>query len=166
MPAISVLELVLRGLVIYAALLIALRLFGKREIGQFTLFDLVFVLLVVNALQPAMTGPDASVTGGLILIVTLVAANWVVARLDRLPTFHRMFSPQATVIIRDGKYLRQAMDREGVTEDECQMAIREHGVEKLSEVQLGVLEEDGTISIVPSGSKVHRGRRRIRFLRR
>ena len=71
LPALPWWELVLRAVAIYVALLLALRLFGKREVGQFTLYDLVFVLLVANALQPAITGPDTSVVGGLILIVAL-----------------------------------------------------------------------------------------------
>ena len=153
-------------MLIYAALLVALRVFGKREVGQFTLYDLVFILLVANALQPAMTGPDASVLGGLILIAALVAMNWLVGRLDRLPRFHRLFSPSPAVIIKDGQILTNVMKREGVTADECEMAIREHGIDSMKDVQLGVLEPDGTISIVPTGSVVHRGKRKVRFIRR
>jgi uncharacterized membrane protein YcaP (DUF421 family) len=165
-PSVNVLELALRAVLIYAALLIALRVFGKREVGQFTIYDLVFVLLVANALQPAMTSTDSSVTGGLVLIASLVAANWVVGRLDRLPRIHRVFSPAPAVVIRDGKYVQQSMAREGLTEDECEMAIREHGLEGVKDVKLGVLEEDGTISVVPKGGKVQKGRHRVRFIRR
>lgn len=165
-PAVNVVELAVRGLVIYAALLIALRIFGKREVGQFTIYDLVFVLLVANALQPAMTGPDSSITGGLVLIATLVAANFIVGQLDRLPRIHRLFSPQPTVIIHRGQYLEPALNREGLTKDECQMAIREHGLDNVKDVQLGVLEPDGTVSVVPKDSKVHHGRHRVRFVRR
>ena len=155
-----------RALVVYAALLIAPRLFGKREIGQFTVFDLVFILLVANALQPAITGPDSSLTGGVILILTFVVANAAVGQLDRLPLFHRLFSPAPTVIIKGGKFVKPALQREGLTEDEAMMAIREHGVADLEDVELGVLEEDGTISIVPSESKPHRSRRRVRYIHR
>lgn len=165
-PAVNGLELVARGLVIYIALLVALRIFGKREVGQFTIYDLVFVLLVANALQPAMTGPDSSVTGGLILIVTLVAANWIVGQLDRLPRIHRLFSPQPTVIMHQGKFVEHALNREGLTKDDCEMAVREHGLEGVKDVQLGVLEQDGTISVVPKDSKVHHSRHRVRFIRR
>ncbi len=166
MPSVNVLELVVRGIVIYVALLVALRIFGKREVGQFTIYDLVFVLLVANALQPAMTSTDSSLTGGIVLIISLVAANWVVGRLDRLPSVHRLFSPAPSVIIRDGKYLAQALAREGLTQDECEMAIREHGLEGVKDVRLGVLEQDGTISVVPKDAKVHKGRHRVRFVRR
>jgi len=74
--------------VIYVALLAALRLFGKREVGQFTLFDLVLILLVANAVQPAMTGSDSSLLGGLIIILTLCVINLGVGRLDALPMVH------------------------------------------------------------------------------
>jgi uncharacterized membrane protein YcaP (DUF421 family) len=75
-------ELVIRPVVVYVVLLFGLRIFGKREVGQFTIFDLVLVLLVANAVQPAMTGPDASLAGGLIIIGSLLLANGLVGRLD------------------------------------------------------------------------------------
>jgi len=138
-------------------------LFGKREVGQFTLFDLVFILLVANALQPAITGPDTSLGGGLILIVTLVALNFLVGKLDNLPRFHRLFTPAPAVIMRDGKYLSDVMRREGVDQEEVEMAIREHGIADAKEVQLAVLEADGTISVVPAGTPMQRGKHRIRY---
>jgi len=138
-------------------------LFGKREVGQFTLFDLVFILLVANALQPAITGPDTSLGGGFILIVTLVALNFLVGKLDNLPRFHRLFTPAPAVVVRDGKYLTDVMRREGVDQEEVEMAIREHGIADLKEVQLAVLEADGTISVLPTGTVMHRSRHRIRY---
>lgn len=156
----------LRAVLTYVALLVALRLFGKREVGQFTIYDLVFILLVANALQPAMTGPDTSLTGGLILIVALVGTNYLVGRLDRMPRLHRLFTPAPTVIVRNGTYLPDVMRRQGVDQDEVDMAIREHGIKDLNEVQLGVLESDGTISIVPVGSAMQRTKHRVRFNRR
>jgi uncharacterized membrane protein YcaP (DUF421 family) len=162
-PTVSWFELVLRALAIYVALLIALRIFGKREVGQFTLYDLVFILLVANALQPAITGPDTSVGGGVILIIALVGANYVVGRLDRMPRFHQLFAAAPAVIIKDGQFIAQVMKREGVTQEECEMAIREHGMADVKEVQLGVLEPDGTISIVPSGAPMQRTKHRVRY---
>lgn len=153
-------------MLIYAGLLVALRLFGKREVGQFTLYDLVFILLVANALQPAITGPDNSLVGGLVLISALVAANFVVGRLDRVPMFHRVFGSAPAILIKDGKLVPAALKREGVTGDELQMALREHGVDDLKDVELGVLEPDGTISIVPTESKLRKTTRRVRFIKR
>jgi len=154
-----------RGVVIYAALLIALRLFGKREVGQFTLYDLVFILLVANALQPAITGTDTSLVGGFILIVALVLTNFVVGRLADVPQLHRFFSAPPAVIVKDGTYMRRVMRREGVQQQEVEMAAREHGIDDVKDVDLAVLEEDGSISIVGGGT-TPRTRRRGRFNRR
>jgi uncharacterized membrane protein YcaP (DUF421 family) len=154
---------VLRAIVIYAGLLVALRLFGKREVGQFTLYDLVFILLVANALQPAITGPDTSLAGGFVLIVALVGTNYLVGKLDNLPRFHRLFTPAPAVIVKDGKYLTDVMKREGVDQEEVEMSMREHGVVDIKEVQLAVLEPDGTISIVPTTVTVQRTKHRIRY---
>ena len=158
-------ELVLRAVVIYTALLGALRLFGKREVGQFTLYDLVLVLLVANAVQPAMTGPDTSLAGGVVIIATLILLNFAIGRLDRFRLFHRLFQPQPTLIIKDGHYLSDRLRREGVDVDEVEMAIREHGLADVSEVRMGVLEPDGTISIVGKDSVIHRTKRRVRYVR-
>jgi len=153
--------------VVYVALLVALRLFGKREVGQFTLYDLVFVLLVANALQPAMTGQDYSLTGGLVLIVALVAANFLVGRLGRVPAFRRVLESAPSILIKDGKLVPAALEREGMTEDEVETAIREHGVAELKEVKLGVLEPDGSISIVPTDqAQARKSRRKVRFVKR
>jgi uncharacterized membrane protein YcaP (DUF421 family) len=154
---------VLRSVLTYAALLIALRLFGKREVGQFTLYDLVFVLLVANALQPAMTGPDTSLTGGFVLIIALVGTNYLVGRFDRMPRFHRLFTPPPAIIVRDGQYLQDVMKKEGVDEPEVEMSMREHGITDMKDVQLAVLEPDGTISIVPTGVAMTRTKHRIRY---
>jgi uncharacterized membrane protein YcaP (DUF421 family) len=165
-PSVNALELVVRGVVVYVALLVALRIFGKREVGQFTIYDLVFVLLVANALQPAMTGPDTSLVGGLLLIAALVTANAVVGRLDQIPMIHRLFTPAPAVIIRDGDYITAEMNREGVTQDEIEMAIREHGLTGAKDVKLAALEADGTISVVPKDSVVRKPQHRVRFLKK
>jgi uncharacterized membrane protein YcaP (DUF421 family) len=154
---------VLRGIVIYAGLLIALRLFGKREVGQFTLYDLVFILLVANALQPAITGPDTSLGGGFVLIVVLVGTNFLVGKLDSMPRFHRLFTAAPAIIVRDGKYIPEVMRKEGVDQAEVEMSMREHGILDIKEVQLAVLEPDGTISIVPTGVAMTRTKHRIRY---
>jgi uncharacterized membrane protein YcaP (DUF421 family) len=165
LPSVPAWELVLRAVLIYVALLIALRIFGKREVGQFTLYDLVFILLVANALQPAITGPDNSIVGGLILVIALVLTNAGVSRLDRIPRFHRLLAAPPAVIIQDGKYLPDVMKREGVDQEEAETAMREHGVADVEEVQLGVLEPDGSISIVSTGNAT-RTKRKVRFSHR
>jgi len=159
-------EFFVRCALIDTVLLAALRIFGKREVGQFTLYDLVLILLVANAVQPAMTGPDNSVTGGLIIIAILVLINFGISQLDRIEFFHRILAPRARVIIRDGKYVDSALGEEGIDKEEADMAIREHGVGAVKDVRLGMLEPDGTISIVPmDDQQAGRSRRRVRFIR-
>ena len=161
-------ELVVRTVGIYLVLLFGLRAFGKREVGQFTLFDLVFVLLVANAVQPAMTGPDSSLLGGVIIVFSLLTANWIVGRLDDIPAVHRILASAPTVLLKDGSFDRKAMAKEGILQDEIEMAIREHGMVEPKDVRLAVLESDGSISIVGKDDKDDnptKRRRRVRFIR-
>jgi uncharacterized membrane protein YcaP (DUF421 family) len=148
--SVSPIELVVRTTIIYLLFLVSLRLSGKRQLGQFTLFDIALVLLAANALQPAMTGPDQSVTGGLIIIVTIFSLNRLVAE-ARLRSQHvrRLLEFEPTVIGRDGQWLADEMERQGLDMDDVHAALREHSLERVDQVKLAVLEEDGSISIVP-----------------
>ena len=161
-------HLAIRAIIIYVVFFIGLRLFGKRELGQFTTFDLVLVLLIANALQPAMTGPDNSLTGGAIIVAILLLFNRGVAMLrNRWPAFDNLIEPPPTVVVQDGSVIKEALEKEGLSETDVQMAIREHGVEKLSDVKQAVLENDGSISVVTKSSgERYRRRRRVRFLKR
>jgi len=159
------LELVARSLIVYAGFLVALRVAGKRELGQFTIVDLAFVLLAANALQPAITGPDASVIGGAIIVATLFVANRVVAMARRRsPWLRRILDFAPTVVAEDGHWIEPAIDREGLSTDDLEAAIREHGLENVSEVRQIVLEHDGSLSVVPkSGGTVRLPARQRRY---
>ena len=161
-------HLVIRAVIIYVVFFIGLRLFGKRELGQFTTFDLVLVLLVANALQPAITGPDNSVTGGVIIITILLVFNRMVALVrNRWPWFDALIDPPPTVVVQDGEISKPALEKEGLSDTDVEMAIREHGIDMLSDVKQAVLENDGSISVVTKGSgERFRRRRRVRFLKR
>lgn len=148
--AVSPLELVARSVLVYAAFLAALRLSGKRELGQFTIFDLALVLLAANALQPAITGPDASLPGAAIIIATLFVLNRLVAvGRTRSARLRRILDYPPTVVARDGHWDADAVEGEGLSEEDLEAAIREHGLESIDEVELAVLEHDGSISVVP-----------------
>ncbi len=164
---VSPLELVARTAIIYVLFFGALRLSGKREIGQFTLFDLALVLLAANALQPAMTGADQSVVGGAIILATLFVLNRLVAEARiRIPFVRRLLEFRATTIGRDGTWLRAEFGRQGIDLGDAEAALRQHGLERVDQVKLATMEEDGSISIVgiddgsPTGP--HRRRRRYR----
>jgi uncharacterized membrane protein YcaP (DUF421 family) len=158
------LEIVARTAIVYVLFLAALRIFGKREVGQFTLFDLALVLLAANALQPAITGPDQSIPGAAIIIVTIFALNGLVAQLRRrVPLVRRILEFQPTVVGRDGKWLPEALDSQGLDPDDLGAALREHGLDSIKDMKLAVLEQDGSLSIVPTaGDGVRiRARRRL-----
>lgn len=156
-----------RTLLVYAGVLVGLRLAGKRELGQMTVFDLAVVLLIANAVQNAMTGPDFSVQGGLLAALTLLVANRVVALMRlRGGAWGRLIEGTPTVLVEDGELIEPHLRREGLERQELEMVIREHGVEALSEVKLAILETDGSISIVPMSARVVRTAKHIRQIRK
>jgi len=157
----------LRTTVIYAVVLLGMRLSGKREVGQMTPFDLTFLLLLSNAVQNAMTGPDTSVFGGVVAASTLLLLNYLVAELaGGNRRFRKLVQGQPSLLVHDSKIIPAHMAREHVSLDELHQALREHGIGGLNEVALAVLEVDGSIScmkyddIKPTAS-THLARRKI-----
>jgi uncharacterized membrane protein YcaP (DUF421 family) len=160
-------SIVARTLIVYAALLVGLRLTGKRQLGQMTPFDLVLILLIANAVQNAMVGPDTSVWGGLIAALVLIVANYgVVQARERIPLLRRAVEGTPTLLINDGQFVQEHLRREGLDEDEVMMALREHGVSQVKDVKMAILEVDGSISIVPADAKTLRTRRHNRFAKK
>lgn len=155
--------IVLRTFVVYAVLLLGLRLAGKRELGQMTAFDFVVVLVISNAVQNAMVGPDTSLTGGLVAAATLLLANHMVGLLGlHSPWLEQRVVGSPVLLIHEGILLNEHLIKEGITQDEVVQALREHGVEDVQSVKLAVLEVDGTISVIPAAGPFSRTSRRIR----
>lgn len=161
-------QFAVRGAVVYVALAVLLRVTGKRQLGQIGLIDLVLILLVANAVQNAMVGPDTSLTGGLIAMTVLVVLDWAIDRLGlRSPLFHRVFAGSPTLLAYDGRYLDENLRREGYRREEIDSQIREHGYESIEQIHSVTVEPDGAISVVPvENTVVLRGRRRVRQLRK
>jgi len=160
-------DIVLRTGAVYLVTLIGLRLAGKREIGQMTVFDLVVLLLIANAVQNAMVGPDTSLLGGVIAAVVLLVLNWLVARLRlHSPRLRRLVEGAPTLLVLRGQVIAEHLIREGVDEDALNAALREHGVADIKDVAMAVLEIDGTISVVPADTKMQRTHVPLRGLRR
>lgn len=160
-------DVILRTAVVYLFILLALRLAGKREIGQMTIFDLVLLLLLSNAVQNAMVGQNSSLLGGILAAVTLVAFNVLLSRArEHWPRLNRVIEGTPTVLVLHGKVVDANLRRERVDEDLLEQAVREHGVADLSSVDMAVLEVDGSISVVPAGGTTHRLKRRAKALRR
>ncbi|MBZ5598126.1 MAG: DUF421 domain-containing protein [Acidobacteriia bacterium] len=140
-------EIVLRTAVIYAVVLIGVRLSGKREVGQMTPFDLTLLLLISNAVQNAMVGPDSSLLGGVIAAGTLLVLNYAIAEVSGVNRrFRKLVQGQPSLLVHDGKIIESHMAKEHVSMDELQRALREHGIASYHDVALAVLEVDGSIS--------------------
>ena len=160
------LEIILRTVLVYLVILVGLRLSGKREIGQMTVFDLVVLLLISNAVQNAMVGPDTSLTGGILAAVVLLVVNLLISRLRLTsPRMRRWVEGTPTLLILHGKIIDEHLRREGIDEESLMAAVREHGVAEISGVEMGVLEIDGSISVLPVSESTTRVKKPLKYLR-
>ncbi len=151
---------------IYLFLVLGLRLLGKRELGQMSIYDLVLVIVIANSVQNAMVGQDTTLLGGLISAFTLLIVNRILTRLIlNRPGIRHWLIGQPVLVVREGHFLNDVMQREGLTSEHVFAAMREHGLDDIALVQMAVLEIDGSISIVPQNSQVHRSQRRFRGMR-
>ena len=163
------LNVALRTTIVYLALLAGLRLTGTRQLGQMSTFDLVLLLIIANAVQNAMVGPDTSLAGGLVAAGVLIGWHRVIDwwRL-RSRSVAKLLAGEGIMLIHDGKILEAHCRRAGITHDELQQALREHGVASVADVMLAVLEPDGAVSVIRKddivpGTRTHH---RIKSLRR
>ena len=145
-------NIIFRTVVVYLVIIVGLRLSGKREIGQMTVFDLVLLLLIANAVQNAMVGPDTSLLGGILAAVVLMVMTVILARLRmHSPRLRRLVEGTPTLLVLRGEIITKNMLHEGVDKETLFAAMREHGVADIGEVGMAVLEIDGSISVVPTG---------------
>ena len=149
-PGVSILEKILRPLVIYAFLVLILRVGGRRELAQMNAFDLVVLLTLSNAVQNAIIGNDNSLLGGMIGATVLVLANVAVVRfLYAHRTLDRAIEGEPVWLVRDGQILPEALRRELITEDELLAAVRRQGVPSIRECDQVILETSGTVTVIP-----------------
>jgi uncharacterized membrane protein YcaP (DUF421 family) len=143
-------EKAVRAILVYAFLLVALRLFGRRELSQLTAFDLIVLLTLSNILQNAMIGNDNSLFGGLIGAVVLLSVNAAIAYLAfRSRKFERLVDGSPQVLIHEGRVDRRAMRTALLTDQDLFAAIHSHGLERIEDVHLAIAEPNGTISVIP-----------------
>jgi uncharacterized membrane protein YcaP (DUF421 family) len=143
-------ELVVRAVVVYAFLLVLLRLSGKRQVGQLAPFDLVLLLVLSNSVQNSMSGDDKSITGGLILAAVLVGMNWVVGWLTyRSKSLEALIEGRPVILVHDGHIDHRAMRRVQMTKHELEAALRTSGCAGPEEVRFAVLENNGQVTVIP-----------------
>ena len=142
-------EFVVRGIIVYAFLLIFLRLTGRRQYGQYDPFDLILLLVLSNAVQNSMNAGDNSLTGGMISATTLIACHSLIALLSyHSPWFSRLMDGLPKQVIRNGDIDRNVMARERITNEDLNAALRAAGCLHTYEVEQATIETNGQITIV------------------
>jgi uncharacterized membrane protein YcaP (DUF421 family) len=160
------LSIVISSIAVYVFMILAIRLFGKKELSQLSVIDLVFILLISNSVQNAMVGSNTTLWGGLVAASALFVVNFLLKQvIYRFPLLSKLVQGEAIMLVYKGKLKIDNMHRTRITHDELMEAIREHGVNSIADVDLAILEVDGNISILSSDfhqktirkRKIHKG---------
>jgi uncharacterized membrane protein YcaP (DUF421 family) len=146
----SLAEIVVRTAIVYLFLVIVLRVTGKREVGQMSILELIVILVMSDAVQNSMVGENTSIYGGLIAVLTLLGMDLgVKALVGRSKRLRKVVEGEPRLLVRDGQILDRALREEGVSQEELRAAIRAHGLARVEDVRMAVLETSGTISVIP-----------------
>jgi uncharacterized membrane protein YcaP (DUF421 family) len=155
------LPIVISSVAVYLFIVMAIRLFGKKELSQLSVVDLVFILLISNSVQNAMVGSNTSLLGGLVAASALFVVNFVMKQvIYRFPSLSKYIQGEAIMLVYKGKIKIDNMHHSRITHDELLEAVREHGVESIADVDLAVLEVDGNISILSNDFNRRTSRKR------
>jgi uncharacterized membrane protein YcaP (DUF421 family) len=143
------LDIILRSAAVYLFMVIALRIFGKKELSQLNTADVILILLISNSVQNAMVGSNTSLWGGLAAASILFVINFVLKKLMyRYKGFSDFMQERPEILIHNGTLDFKNLSKLNITSDELKEAMREHGVEFFKDVKLAMLEIDGNISII------------------
>lgn len=159
-PTESLLEIVLRGTILYIVMFAFLRIF-RRQSGSISTADLLVVVIIADAAQNGMIGDGKSVTEAVLLITTFFLWNYLFDWLGyRFKFFEKLLEPDKLQMVKNGKFLRRNMRKEMITKDELESQMRQNGIEDISELKSAYMESDGNFSFIkkegenePSGSK-------------
>ena len=147
------LDIVIRSVCVYLFMVIALRIFGKKELSQLNTADIILILLISNSVQNAMVGNNSSLEGGIIAAIALFTINFLFKKIMMNSKFIKgLIQDKPEILIHNGKTDFKALAKLGISSEELDEAMREHGVESHKEVKLAMFEIDGNISII-SGDK-------------
>lgn len=152
-PTTNVVEIFLRGTIVYLFLFFTLRIL-RREAGAVGISDLLVVVLIADAAQNAMASDYKSITEGLILVSTIVFWDYFLDWLGyHSSSIRRLLRPAPLLLIKDGQLQRRNLKEEMITKEELQGLLREHGVLEMDEVKCCYLEADGHLSVIKKDSK-------------
>lgn len=161
LPSTPLLEIVVRGSVMYLVLFWLLRFVLKRVAGTVGMADLLMVVLIADAAQNALADDYRSIVDGVVLVITIVFWNYLLDWIGyRFPRFQRFFHPPPLPLVRDGHLLRQNMRQELITLDELMSQLRQQGIEDVEQVKSAAMEGDGRISVIGYDGQRHGARER------
>lgn len=147
-PTHSMLEMFVRGSIMYLVIFALLRFVLKRQTGGLSTPDLLLVVLLADAAQNGMANEYRSVTEGIIVVCTIIFWNFAIDWLAfHFPTLKRLLQPAPLLLIKDGQVLRRHLRQELITMDELMSHLRQEGVTSPTEVKEAYVEPDGTISV-------------------
>jgi uncharacterized membrane protein YcaP (DUF421 family) len=143
-------QIVIQCAVIYFFMMLAIRIFGKKELSQLNTADIILILLISNSVQNAMVAGDESLQGGIIAALSLFLLNFIVKKLMyNYKPVRDFIQTKPEVLIYEGKIMVSNLSKISMTMEELEEALREHGVEHYTHVKLAMLEMDGNISVIP-----------------
>ena len=155
-------EIPLRSISIYVFIVLAIRFFGKKELTQLSVIDLVFILLISNSVQNAMVGDNTTVWGG-----ALAAAAYSSTRVSpqeqilyKSKSVNEFIQGDPVLLIHNGIVIQENLKKERISMQEIEASVREHGVPSIDQVDLAVLEVDGNISILSEKYQHHTQKKR------
>ena len=156
-------SIILRSLAVYVFIILAIRLFGKKELSQLSITDLVLILLISNAVQNAMVGPDSSLSGGLVAALTLFVLNYLIKIVSfKSKIFSKVLEGEPVMLVYKGFVKNKNLQNQKITIEELEAVAREHGVKNIKDAELIMLEKDGSISVISKELKnqtIHKRKR-------
>lgn len=165
-----ILDIVVRSLAVYFFMVIAVRVFGKNQLSQLNAGDVILLLLISNAVQNAMVGPNNTLIGGIVAALVLFVANFIVKKFIFKNKFIKeLIEDHPYILVKDGKVFPDVLKKVQISEDELEESIHEHGMENISDVKLAILEVDGNISVISidkNTEQTHYSRHKTRIKRK
>lgn len=142
-------ELIVRGTVMYLGLIAMFRFVLRRDVGSMNMADVLFIVIIADASQGAISGESKSIGDGMVLVATLIAWNMCLDWLAYYsPALRRVIAPPALPLIENGNWLRRNLKREWITTEEIRSKLREHGIDDISVVKKAFLEPSGELGII------------------
>lgn len=136
-------------------MVIALRIFGKKELSQLNTADVILILLISNSVQNAMVGSNDSLLGGIVAALVLFIVNFLLKRIMYRSKFIKeLIQDKPEILVHNGKIEFKTLAKLGITSEELQEAMREHGIEYFKDIRLAMMEIDGNISIISGNETI------------